>query len=72
MFALSNNTNYLFVTGGITVLVKAIAKPIQKDGVEYLQADKVITKVKIAHGQLALDDTERPGAGNYKIKYACV
>ncbi|GBP92692.1 Circadian clock-controlled protein [Eumeta japonica] len=47
---------------GITVVAKGNAKPILKDGVQYLQADKVITKVKIGHGQVAFDDVERPVA----------
>lgn len=47
---------------GITVIAKGQAKPILKDGVEYLQAEKVITKVRIAHGQVRMDDTERPAA----------
>ncbi|KAL4718305.1 hypothetical protein ACJJTC_014340 [Scirpophaga incertulas] len=48
---------------GITVVAKGIGKPVVKDGVEYLQADKVVTRVKISHGQIAVDDLERPVAG---------
>ncbi|XP_038209392.1 uncharacterized protein LOC119830437 [Zerene cesonia] len=47
---------------GITVLVKGSAKAIERDGVEYLQPEKIITKLKIGHGQIAVDDTERPVA----------
>ncbi|CAG4921346.1 unnamed protein product [Colias eurytheme] len=47
---------------GITVVVKGAAKAVERDGVEYLQAEKIITKLKIGHGQLAVDDTERPVA----------
>ncbi|CAK1548672.1 unnamed protein product [Leptosia nina] len=47
---------------GITVVVKGAARVIERDGVEYLQADKMIAKLKIAHGQLAVEDTERPVA----------
>ncbi|CAH0722887.1 unnamed protein product, partial [Brenthis ino] len=47
---------------GITVVAKGSAKPILKDGVEYLQAEKLITKLKIGHGQVVIDDTERPVA----------
>ncbi|XP_063829428.1 uncharacterized protein LOC135078799 [Ostrinia nubilalis] len=47
---------------GITVVAKGIGKPVEKDGVEYLQAEKVVTRVKINHGQVAFDDTERPVA----------
>ncbi|XP_072935642.1 uncharacterized protein [Epargyreus clarus] len=47
---------------GITVVVKGSAKPINKEGEEYLQVDKIATKLKISHGQIALDDTERPVA----------
>lgn len=46
------------------MIAKGQGKPIQKDGVEYLQAEKVTTKVRIAHGQVQMDDTERPAAGN--------
>ncbi|CAG9782757.1 unnamed protein product [Diatraea saccharalis] len=49
-------------SAGITVIAKGIAKPLEKEGVEYLQAEKVITRVKIGHGQVAIDDTERPVA----------
>ncbi|KAJ0181378.1 hypothetical protein K1T71_003463 [Dendrolimus kikuchii] len=48
----------------ITVVAKGTAKPITKDGVQYLQADKVITKVRIGHGQIAVDDTQRPVAAS--------
>ncbi|VVC90727.1 uncharacterized protein LOC126965873 [Leptidea sinapis] len=47
---------------GITVVARGSAKPIEKEGIEYLQAEKMITKLKIGHGQLTLDDTERPAA----------
>ncbi|KAM3960178.1 uncharacterized protein ACR2FA_005810 [Aphomia sociella] len=47
---------------GITVVAKAVAKPIERDGVQYLQADKVIAKVRVNHGQVAVDDSERPVA----------
>ncbi|CAH0406144.1 unnamed protein product [Chilo suppressalis] len=47
---------------GITVVAKGIAKPIEKEGVMYIQAEKIVTRVKIGHGQVAFDDTERPVA----------
>lgn len=47
------------------MVAKGLGKPVQKDGVEYLQVEKVVTKVKIAHGQVQFDDTERPLAGNF-------
>ncbi|KPJ21629.1 hypothetical protein RR48_00590, partial [Papilio machaon] len=46
----------------IYVVAKGLAKPIVKDNVEYLQADKIITKVKIGHGQIALEDSDSPAA----------
>ncbi|KAI8430232.1 hypothetical protein MSG28_000575 [Choristoneura fumiferana] len=49
---------------GISVIAKGAAKLIEKDGVQYLQADKVVTRVKIGHGQVAFDDTERPLAAS--------
>lgn len=49
------------------MVAKGAAKVIEKDGVQYLQADKVVTRVKIGHGQVAFDDTERPLAGNYLL-----
>ncbi|CAH0600254.1 unnamed protein product [Chrysodeixis includens] len=50
---------------GVTVHAKGSAKPITKDGVEYLQADKIITKVRINNAQVEFADTERPLAGKY-------
>ncbi|CAH3980396.1 uncharacterized protein LOC123714477 [Pieris brassicae] len=47
---------------GITVVVKGAAMVVERDGVEYLQSEKMVTKLKIGHGQLAVDDTERPVA----------
>ncbi|XP_068629038.1 circadian clock-controlled protein daywake-like [Battus philenor] len=44
----------------IAVVAKGLAKPITKDGVEYLQVDKVVTKVKIGNGQIALSDSVNP------------
>ncbi|XP_046969565.1 circadian clock-controlled protein daywake-like [Vanessa cardui] len=49
---------------GITVVAKGSAKPIIKDGVEYLQAEKMITKLRIGNGQVFIDDTERPVAAS--------
>ncbi|XP_045761246.1 uncharacterized protein LOC123864672 isoform X1 [Maniola jurtina] len=46
----------------ITVIAKGSAKPVLKDGVEYLQADRIITKLKIGNGQVTIEDTERPVA----------
>nr|NP_001299085.1 uncharacterized LOC106118234 precursor [Papilio xuthus]BAM18282.1 takeout/JHBP like protein [Papilio xuthus] len=48
----------------IYVVAKGPAKPIVKDNVEYLQVDKVITKVKIGHGHIALDDSDSPAAAS--------
>nr|XP_004923017.2 uncharacterized protein LOC101744925 [Bombyx mori] len=45
---------------GITVVAKGLAKPIQKDGVEYLQVDKILTRVRVSNAQIGFDDTERP------------
>lgn len=42
---------------------------IQKNGVEYLQIVKLITKVKIAYGHIEMDDTEQPVAGNKYNKF---
>lgn len=50
-------------SAGIKVVGKGVAKPVIKDGKEYLQVDKVITKVKIGNGQISFDKTERPLAG---------
>lgn len=47
------------------MVAKASAKPITKEGTEYLQLDKVIAKVRIGNGQIAFDETERPLAGEY-------
>lgn len=52
-----------FFAAGITVVAKGSAKPVDKDGLEYLQTDKIIMKLKIGNGQIAFDDTERPVAG---------
>lgn len=62
---------------GIAVVAKGSAKPIMKDGVEYLQAEKIITKLKIGNGQITIDDTERPVAGkqwlpSYFISYKTI
>ncbi|XP_052753674.1 uncharacterized protein LOC113517177 [Galleria mellonella] len=48
---------------GITVVAKGVAKAIEKEGVEYLQAEKVITKVRINNAQVAVDDADRPLVG---------
>lgn len=53
------------------MVAKGAAKPIQKDGVEYLQAEKVVTKVRINHAQIAVDDNDRQGAGKLKKKNTC-
>ncbi|XP_063634652.1 uncharacterized protein LOC134805267 [Cydia splendana] len=45
---------------GISVIAKGAAKVVEKEGVRYLQADKIVTRVKVGHGQVAFDDTERP------------
>lgn len=55
----------LFYLAGITVVAKGLAKPIQKDGVEYLQVDKILTRVRVSNAQIGFDDTERPLAGKY-------
>ncbi|PZC87301.1 hypothetical protein B5X24_HaOG201537 [Helicoverpa armigera] len=47
---------------GITVVAKGFAKPINKENVEYLQVDKLVSKVRINHAQIAIDETERPVA----------
>ncbi|XP_049887877.1 circadian clock-controlled protein daywake-like [Pectinophora gossypiella] len=47
---------------GITVVAKGVGKPVVREGVEYLQADKVVMKLRIGHGQVAFDDSERPVA----------
>ncbi|CAG9576123.1 unnamed protein product [Danaus chrysippus] len=52
----------MVLISGITVVAKGNAKPITKDGVEYLQAEKAITKIRITHAQIVIDDTERPVA----------
>ncbi|XP_045450186.1 uncharacterized protein LOC123658936 [Melitaea cinxia] len=49
---------------GITAVAKGSAKPVDKDGLEYLQTDKIIMKLKIGNGQIAVDDTERPVAAS--------
>ncbi|XP_041973774.1 uncharacterized protein LOC121729361 [Aricia agestis] len=48
----------------IVAVVKGTAKEIEKDGVKYLQVDKIIAKLKLGHGQVAFDDTERPVAAS--------
>lgn len=45
------------------MVAKGIGNPIQKDGIEYLQIDKIITRVRLNQAQVAFDDTERPLAG---------
>ncbi|OWR42242.1 seminal fluid protein CSSFP066 [Danaus plexippus plexippus] len=52
---------------GITVVAKGNAKPITKDGVEYLQAEKAITKIRITHAQIVIDDNERPVAAKKPV-----
>ncbi|CAK1600170.1 unnamed protein product [Parnassius mnemosyne] len=47
---------------GVSVVAKGRAKPIVKDGVEYLQAEKIVTKIKIKNAQISLTDSERPAA----------
>ncbi|XP_075990709.1 uncharacterized protein LOC142986231 [Anticarsia gemmatalis] len=47
---------------GITVIAKGIAKPTAKDGMEFLQIEKIVTKVRINNAQIAVDDTQRPVA----------
>ena len=47
------------------MVAKGFAKPISKDGVEFLQVDKLVSKVRINHAQVAIDETERPVAGKY-------
>ncbi|XP_064292017.1 uncharacterized protein LOC128669715 [Plodia interpunctella] len=47
---------------GIAVVAKGMAKLVPKDNVEYLQADKVVAKVRINHAQVAVEDSERPVA----------
>ncbi|XP_059049445.1 uncharacterized protein LOC131844548 [Achroia grisella] len=49
---------------GVTVIAKGAAKLIEKDGVEYLQAEKVITKVRINNAQVAVEDFDRPLVGS--------
>ncbi|CAH2099573.1 unnamed protein product [Euphydryas editha] len=49
---------------GVTVVAKGSAKPVEKDGVEYLQTDKMIVKLKIGNGRIAIDDTENPVAAS--------
>ncbi|XP_063372490.1 uncharacterized protein LOC134660645 [Cydia amplana] len=49
---------------GISVIAKGAAKVVEKEGVRYLQADKIVTRVKVGHGQVAFDDTERPLAAS--------
>lgn len=63
-------------SASITVVAKGTAKPITKDGVEYLQADKIITKVRVGHGQVDIVDSVRPVAGTknallHKYFYYC-
>lgn len=53
----------------VTVVAKGNAKPITKDGMEYLEVDKVITKVRIGHGQLDVQDTERPLAAASAVSF---
>ncbi|CAG5036389.1 unnamed protein product [Parnassius apollo] len=47
---------------GVSVVAKGRAKPVVRDGVEYLQAEKVVTKLKIKNAQISLTDSERPAA----------
>ncbi|CAH0698796.1 unnamed protein product [Spodoptera exigua] len=54
---------------GITVIAKGFAKPIVKDDVEYLQVDKIVSKVRINNAQIAIDDTERPLAAASAVSF---
>ncbi|XP_035430620.1 circadian clock-controlled protein daywake [Spodoptera frugiperda] len=54
---------------GITVLAKGIAKPISRDGAEYLQVDKIVSKVRINHAHIAIDDSERPQAAASAVSF---
>lgn len=49
------------------MVVKGLAKPTTKEGAEFLQVDKVVTKVRIGYAQIAVDDTERAIAGEILI-----
>ncbi|XP_060810450.1 uncharacterized protein LOC106140694 [Amyelois transitella] len=47
---------------GIAVVAKGVGKLTQKDGVDYILADRVVAKVRVTHAQVAVDDSERPVA----------
>lgn len=47
------------------MIAKGIAKPIVKDDVEFLQVDKIVTKVRINNAQAELVDSQSPGAGKH-------
>ncbi|KAJ8735003.1 hypothetical protein PYW08_014253 [Mythimna loreyi] len=54
---------------GITVVAKGFAKPVAKEGVDYLQVDKLVSKVKIGHAQIEIDESERPLAAQSAVTF---
>lgn len=55
----------LFFTASIQAVGKGSAKPITRDGVEYLQADKIITKIRVGNAQIAVEDATAGIAGEH-------
>lgn len=58
----------LYLTASIQVVGKGSAKPITRDGVEYLQADKIITKLRVGNAQIAVEDANAGIAGKSKTQ----
>lgn len=54
---------------GITVIAKGLAKPTTTNDVEFLQVEKIVSKVRLNNAQIAVDDTQRPVAAASAVSF---